>query len=124
MKEKFSNNKKEYESIWGDSIQTSTNDNEGSIQSTDEAFMSHFNQNTEFLEPPTNPVASILTFISIVIFVVGFAAGTIWCFAAMLNDSSVVGALLFLCGTFVTGTMFLGFAEIIKLLNSINYKIK
>ena len=67
--------------------------------------------------PPTeNKVANILSVIALVIFIVGFAVG----FVMLFNDFWL--ALSYWAGTFITGMFFIGFAEIIKLLQKISDK--
>ena len=65
-----------------------------------------------------NPIASALHVIGIVILVIGALAGLIY-----IAESFVITAVVW-GSTFISGMMFLGFAEIIKLLHSINNKIK
>jgi hypothetical protein len=67
--------------------------------------------------PPTeNKVANILSVIALVIFIVGFSVG----FVMLFNDFWL--ALSYWVGTFITGIFFIGFAEIIKLLQKISDK--
>ena len=76
---------------------------------------------------PTNPIAKTLTVIAWIIYVGGFLAGL-----SLSNvetgtyytrhEFSVSIALTYWFATLVCGTLFLGFAEIIKLLNDIKNK--
>ncbi len=79
----------------------------------------------------TNPIAIALTVIAYIIFIGGFIAGI-----ALGNQDVVKGtyyqytvtefsfaiAFTYWCIAFISGTMFLGFAEIIKLLHAIKNK--
>ncbi len=125
MKEKFSNNKKEYQSIWGEDAQTSSSQKDAQINDKEivEYFYSH-NENTEYVRPESNTMALILTFISAIIFVAGFAIGIAWTYEAFFTWPSFIEMFIIWCVSFVVGMMFLGFAEIIKLLNDIKNKIK
>lgn len=67
--------------------------------------------------PETNDVAKVLTFIACAIYIVGIIAGII-IVAPMGIAVSVVCWVI----TAISGTMFLGFSEIIKLLQSIKNK--
>ena len=67
--------------------------------------------------PETNDVAKVLTFIACAIYIVGIIAGIIIA-APMGIAVSVVCWVI----TAISGTMFLGFSEIIKLLQSIKNK--
>ncbi len=100
------------------------------IEITDEEYMQikEIYDNKHKLEPPSsNGVANALTVIAWIIFVVGFIAGI--CFANVevgtyvtYEEFSFAIALIYWLVAFASGTMFLGFAEIIKLLNDIKNK--
>ena len=60
--------------------------------------------------------ARVLTVIGIIVYLIGFIG-----FSAML-DTDLFSAFITLEGAAISGTMFLGFAEIIKLLQSIKNK--
>ena len=76
---------------------------------------------------PTNPIASALSIIAVLIYIGGFIAGI--CFANVEvgtyythKEFSFAIALIYWAVSLVSGTMFLGFAEIIKLLHDIKNK--
>ena len=76
---------------------------------------------------PTNPIANALTIIAWVIFGVGFLAGLYLSNVEVgtyytHEEFSFAIALTYWGVALVSGTMFLGFAEIIKLLNDIKNK--
>lgn len=74
-------------------------------------------------EPKKNGIASALTFIGIMIFIIGFLIGLIYItFGNGEDRASFWILLLYWSGAFVTGMLFLGFAEIIKLLQKISDK--
>lgn len=62
-----------------------------------------------------NRIAVALTVIAWVIYIVGFVSG-------LINYGSPTDSLVYWCGALISGTTFLGFAEIIKLLNDIKNK--
>ncbi len=100
------------------------------IEITDEEYMQikeiHDSKNKQ--EPPTtNGVATALTVIAWIIFIGGFIAGI--CFANVEvgtyythEEFSFAIALIYWSVALISGTMFLGFAEIIKLLHDIKNK--
>ena len=61
----------------------------------------------------TNGIATVLTVIGVIVYLIGFIG-----FFAMFN----ISAFITLVGAAISGTMLLGFAEIIKLLQSIKNK--
>ena len=78
-----------------------------------------------------NPIATALTFIAWILFIVGFIAGialgTIevekgYYYTYTDTEFSFAIAFTYWCAAFISGTMFLGFAEIIKLLDAIKRK--
>ena len=65
-----------------------------------------------------NLIANILIIIAWIIFIVGIIAGiSLW-----ISTEEITLALPYWCISFISGTMFLGFAEIIKLLEAIKNK--
>ena len=68
-------------------------------------------------EVESNGVATALKVIAIVVCIIGFLAGIAFVETFIITLACWIG-------TFISGMMFLGFAEIIKLLHSINNKIK
>ena len=62
-----------------------------------------------------NPICKILTAIAIITYIAAFIAGC--CFA-----EEILISLIFWISGFISGSMFLGFAEIIKLLDNIKNK--
>ncbi len=64
----------------------------------------------------SNAVAGALKAISVITYICGILAGLI-----LLGDDVFSGLILIISG-FISGSMFLGFAEIIKLLHEINEK--
>lgn len=82
-------------------------------------------------EEKVNPVATALTIIAWVIFIVGFVAGIVLGNEEVVHGTyhtytttefSFAVALIYWCVSLVSGTTFLGFAEIIKLLDAIKKK--
>ena len=75
-------------------------------------------------EKPTNSIATGLTVIAWFIFIGGFIAGLFFASieAGPYEESSFLMAIIFWSVAFVSGLLFLGFAEIIKLLNDIKNK--
>lgn len=78
-----------------------------------------------------NPIAKALTVIAWIIFIGGFIAGIALgtveverghYYTYTDTEFSFAVAFVYWCVSFISGTMFLGFAEIIKLLNEIKYK--
>jgi hypothetical protein len=78
-----------------------------------------------------NPVAIALTIIAWVIFIGGFIAGIAlatvevekgYIYKYTDTEFSFAIAFVYWCASLISGTMFLGFAEIIKLLNDIKRK--
>ena len=71
-----------------------------------------------------NPVATALTFIAWAVFICGFIAGGVLgdTVAEYSHEFSLGTAFTYWAVSFISGTMFLGFAEIIKLLEAIKRK--
>ena len=78
-----------------------------------------------------NPVATALTVIAWVIFIGGFIAGIVlgrvevekgYYYTYTDTEFSFAIAFVYWCVSLISGTVFLGFAEIIKLLNAIKRK--
>lgn len=76
---------------------------------------------------PTNPVATALTIIAWIIYIGGFIAGISFANVEVgtyysYEEFSFAVALTYWAVSLISGTMFLGFAEIIKLLHDIKNK--
>lgn len=65
----------------------------------------------------TNGIATVLTVIGVIVYLIGFIG-----FFVMLDADVVFSAFIILASAAISGTMLLGFAEIIKLLQSIKNK--
>ncbi len=102
------------------------------IDVTDEEFeeIKSFNSNNEEQRKP-NLIATIFTAIAWIIYIFGFIAGvalgttevtTGYYYTTTETVFSFAVAFTYWSVSFVSGTMFLGFAEIIKLLNDIKNK--
>ena len=79
-------------------------------------------------EPDKNTIASVLTFIAWTIFIFGFIAGIAFGNTETgrryhEKEFSFAIAAIYWCLSFISGTVFLGLAEIIKLLDSIKKKL-
>ncbi len=80
------------------------------------------------LKDDTNPIASALKIIAIIIFFLGFIAGFVLgrqvVKSSVFNraDFSFAIAFIYWAVSFISGMMFLGFAEIIQLLQDIKNK--
>ena len=88
-------------------------------------------EKTDLDESQNNKIAIALTVIAWIIFIGGFIAGialgttevqegTYYTYSD--TEFSFAVAFIYWCVSFISGTMFLGFAEIIKLLEAINNK--
>lgn len=73
---------------------------------------------------PTNPIATVLSIIAVIIYVAGFIAGIVIGVevAEFYEDFAFGTAFVYWATSLISGTLFLGFAEIIKLLNDIKNK--
>ena len=76
---------------------------------------------------PTNPVSTALKIIAWTIYIAGFIAGIYFGnvgfeFSESHADFSFATAIIFWAIALINGTLFLGFAEVIKLLNDIKNK--
>ena len=71
-------------------------------------------------ETESNTIATIIFSIAIIVYVAGFIAGI--AFGALYDDFNAVPMFITWISAFISGSVFLGFAEIIKLLHSINNK--
>ena len=92
---------------------------------TDEEYEELKKYSVEETQAGNNSVANILNIIAIVIFIGGFILGIIMGYAAQYveyvdGDFSFVAAFTYWCTSFISGMVFLGFAEIIKLLDVIS----
>ncbi len=75
-------------------------------------------------KPDKNTIAKFLTVIAWITFICGFIAGIIWGYLLGHGEGALVEfifTLLFWFAAFISGTLFLGFAEIIELLDTIRY---
>lgn len=79
------------------------------------------NEEMAVSEPKSNGVASALTFIAVMIFIIGFFIGIASLFNGFYNGIPWL-ILGYWVSAFVLGMLFLGFAEIIKLLQKISDK--
>lgn len=68
----------------------------------------------------SNTIANIIFSIAIIVYVAGFIAGI--AFGSLYDDFNAVPMFITWISAFISGSIFLGFAEIIKLLHSINNK--
>ncbi|MBR2846480.1 MAG: hypothetical protein IKB89_00225 [Clostridia bacterium] len=84
------------------------------IDITDEEY-AEIKKHSFAYSPHKNIIAVALSVIAWVIYIVGFIGGFI-----IAGDAAA--ALSYWCGALISGTTFLGFAEIIKLLNDIKNK--
>lgn len=100
------------------------------IEITDEEYQ-EVKKYAKVKEPIENPIAMALTIIAWVIFIGGFFAGIIlgieevekgYYYTYTETEFSFAVALTYWGISLVSGTMFLGFAEIIKLLEAIKRK--
>ena len=73
---------------------------------------------------PTNPIASALSIIAVLIYIGGFIAGIALGVEAadIYEDFAFSVAFVYWATALISGTLFLGFAEVIKLLNDIKNK--
>ncbi|MBQ7953221.1 MAG: hypothetical protein IJ332_00550 [Clostridia bacterium] len=101
------------------------------VEITDEEYqeVKKYSKQDDTLE--INPIATALTCIAWVVFIGGFIAGIALGNVEVVKGSyytytdtefSFAIAFTYWCVALISGTMFLGFAEIIKLLNSIKKK--
>lgn len=67
-----------------------------------------------------NPIAMTLMVIAVITYIAGFIAGIALGWDGY--DFNIMIAFIYWCVAFISGTMLLGFAEIIKLLNDIKNK--
>ena len=73
---------------------------------------------------PTNPIATALSIIAVLIYIGGFIAGIVLGVEAaeLYEDFAFSVAFVYWATALISGTLFLGFAEVIKLLNDIKNK--
>ncbi|CAH0122125.1 MULTISPECIES: hypothetical protein [unclassified Paenibacillus] len=70
----------------------------------------------------SNMIGIIVRIIGIAVIIVGIVIGFV---AGQLSyEFQLIVSLYWWCGSFITGMLFIGFAEVIKLLHEINRKIK
>ncbi len=84
------------------------------IDITDEEY-AEIKKHSFAYSPHKNAIAIALTVIAWIIYIVGFISG-------IIITSNASAALTYWFGSLISGTTFLGFAEIIKLLNDIKNK--
>lgn len=88
------------------------------IEVTDEEFKEIVQHTNDFRRiKTTNPVATIMRVLAIIVFIAGFFAGII-----AVDEANELVAFIIWVTVFVEGMFFLCFAEIIRLLNAINNK--
>lgn len=68
----------------------------------------------------SNSVSNVIFAIAMIVYICGFLAGII--LGALEDDFNAITMLIVWVSSFVSGSLFLGFSEIIKLLHSINNK--
>lgn len=113
---------------WDDGTPTSRYYKEVPIEITDEEYQEVKKYLKKEDETKNNPIATGLTFIAWAVIICGFVAGCV------LGNIEVAGyyggytkfsfavAFTYWCVALISGTMFLGFAEIIKLLEAVKRK--
>ena len=115
-------------SEWDDTIQANKYYKNVPIEITDEEYQEVKKYSKIEDEPTNNPVAVALTIIAWVIFIGGFIAGIALGTVEIekgyntYTEFSVAIAFVYWCVALISGTIFLGFAEIIKLLDAIKKK--
>ena len=115
-------------SEWDDTIQANKYYKNVPIEITDEEYQEVKKYSKIEDEPTNNPVAVALTIIAWVIFIGGFLAGIALGTVEFekgyntYTEFSVAIAFVYWCVALISGTIFLGFAEIIKLLDAIKKK--
>ena len=110
----FENDLVEYS--WDESTQSNAYFKKIPIEITDEEY----NELLSFCETEehsSNTVATTLTVIAWIIYIAGLITGLVY-----ISEEAFLITLLSWFSCFISGTMFLGFAEIIKLLQSIKNK--
>ncbi len=101
------------------------------IEITDEEYqkVKEYSKKEETKE--NNPIATLLTIIAWIVFAGGFIAGIVlgtvevergYYYTYTDTEFSFAVAFVYWCVSLISGTMFLGFAEIIKLLDAIKNK--
>lgn len=101
------------------------------IEITDEEYqeVKKYSKKEETTE--NNPIATVLTVIAWIVFIGGFIAGIAlgivevekgYYYTYTDTEFSFAVAFIYWCVSLISGTMFLGFAEIIKLLDAIKKK--
>ena len=118
-------------SEWDSATQTSKYYKKVPIEITDEEYQEVKKYSKEEVATENNSVAVALTIIAWVIFIVGFIAGIAlgtvevekgYYYTYTDTEFSFAIAFVYWCVSLISGTMFLGFAEIIKLLDAIKRK--
>ena len=109
---------------WDETIKANRYFKIASINITDEEYeeIKKYNREPEVIR--SNPVANIFKVIAWVIFIIGFIIGlTMGIELAEYSEEFAWGAaFIYWCISFVIGMMFIGFAEIISLLEKIKNK--
>lgn len=103
------------------------------IEITDEEYeeIKKYSSKNNYVEAPNNTIATILTVIAWIVYIAGFLAGMClanvevtrgYYYTHTETEFSIGIALMYWGIALVSGTLFLGFAEIIKLLQGIKDK--
>ena len=98
------------------------------IEITDEEYQEVKKYAKKEESSKTNPIASILTALAWIVFIGGFIAGLVFGTVEVESsyyseaEFSLAAAFVYWCDAFIYGTIFLVFAEIIKLLEAIKNK--
>lgn len=114
---------------WDSAAQESKYYKEVPIEITDEEYQEIKKYTNKEDKTANNPVAVALMVIAWVIFIGGFIAGIAMgageegnYYADTETEFSFAITFIYWCASLISGTMFLGFAEIIKLLDAIKKK--
>ncbi len=118
-------------SEWDSANQTNKYYKKAPIEITDEEYQEVRKYSKEEVSTENNTVAVALTIIAWLIFIGGFIAGIVlgtvevekgYYYTYTDTEFSFAIAFVYWCVSLISGTMFLGFAEIIKLLDAIKRK--
>ncbi len=120
-----------YLAEWDSTTQASKYYKKVPIEITDEEYQEVKKYSKKEVAPENNSVAVALTIIAWLIFIGGFIAGIVlgtvevekgYYYTYTDTEFSFAIAFVYWCVSLISGTMFLGFAEIIKLLDAIKRK--